>query len=60
VPTASGPTAVSRRKGKPMTVATRMFDTCSEDLGRADKEALRARIEAGFECDQACTARSLG
>ena len=39
-----------------MSVASQMLETYPKSLGHADKEKLRACIEACFECAQACTA----
>lgn len=39
-----------------MTQATAMLDTYPADLGRVDKQALAACVEACFDCAKACTA----
>lgn len=39
-----------------MSVAGQMLETHPADLGRVDREKLRACIEACFECAQSCTA----
>ncbi len=39
-----------------MSQADAMLDTYPADLGRVDKQALTACIEACFDCAQTCTA----